>query len=90
MKYKNPIQTHLLNPNSRKLAINAHCFDCCGGINADDNKGVKSEIKHCAVIDCSLFRFRPYQNKKALIRIETPASALDLSLKQNNHEVNKK
>lgn len=85
-KYMNPIQAHLLQPNSRKLAIHASCFECCGGINADDNKGVITEIKNCEITNCSLWNFRKYKNEKTLVRIETPASALDSSTKTN--EVN--
>jgi len=86
-KYKNPIQTHLLNSNSRKLAINAKCFDCCGGINSDNNKGIKSEIRNCEITNCSLYKFRPYKNEKAL-KVSTLASALDSS--SRNHEVQTK
>ena len=89
MKYKNPIQTHLLNPNSRKQAINAHCFDCCGGLNVDDNKGVKSEIKHCEIVNCSLWNFRPYKNNETANTL-TGVAVSNLSLKQNNHKVNTK
>jgi len=84
-KYKNPIHISLLNPNSRKLAINAKCFDCCGGINSDDNKGVKSEIKNCEITNCSLHNFRPYKNEKSTDRLAS-ARALDSFTKTN--EVN--
>lgn len=75
LKYKNPIQHHLDNPNSRKLAINAYCFQCCaGGFSTQQNQGVRKEIKLCPVTNCSLWIFRPYKSKEALID-STPASA---------------
>ena len=83
MKYKNPIQVSILNPNSRKHAIFAHCFDCCGGNISGDNTGVKSEIRNCEITNCSLHKFRPYKNEKAL-KVSTLASALDSS--SRNHE----
>lgn len=42
-----------LNPGSRKLAINAKCWDCsCEQI---------QEVKYCQVVGCSLHPFRPYK-----------------------------
>lgn len=83
-------QHALGNTKSLRKAINAKCWDCCGGgLTEAESKGTRKEIALCTITDCSLHYFRPFKNKKALIRIETPASALDLSLKQN-HEVNKK
>ncbi len=81
-KYKNPIQSYKLKPNSRKLAINAKCFECCGGNNSDDNKGVKAEIKHCSITDCTLYNFRPYKNKKTANTLARVAVS-NLSIKQN-------
>lgn len=46
-------------PVSRKLAIDAHCFDCQGG---DADKGWKWRIANCeCAATCSLYPLRPYQ-----------------------------
>ena len=83
------IQHALNNPNSRKHAMNAKCWDCCGGgLLQSESKGVRKEIALCTITDCSLWNFRPYKNEKAR-KVSTLARALDLSLQQN-HEVNKK
>jgi hypothetical protein len=86
-KYKNPIESHLLTPNSRKLAINAKCFECCGGNNSDDNKGVKAEIRHCSIKECALYNFRPYKNKETANTLARVAVS-NLSIQQT-YEVHK-
>jgi hypothetical protein len=75
--YKTPIEHYLDNQNSRKHAIFAKCFDCCGGgLSTDDNSGVRKEIKFCPVTKCSLWNFRPYKNKIAR-KVSTLARAID-------------
>ena len=84
-------QHALGNTKSLRKAINAKCWDCCGGgLTQSESKGVRKEIALCTITDCSLWNFRPYKNEKARARVRSHARALDLSLKQNNHEVNKK
>ena len=39
------------NPQSLRLAINAHCFTCSGGS--------YSEVARCTVVKCSLHAHRP-------------------------------
>ena len=89
-KFKNPIQVAGKNPKSRKLAIFAQCWNCCGGQNTATkfDTEVRRSIKQCEISDCPLYQFRQYTNKKAL-KVSTLASAFDLSVKQNsevNHE----
>ncbi len=85
-KHNNPIQSYELKPNSRKLAINAKCFNCCGGNNSDDNKGVKAEIRHCPITDCSLYSFRPYKNKKTANTLARVAVS-NLSIQQTQEVI---
>lgn len=54
-----PLEKAKRNPNSRKLAINAKCYEC-QGCNADP--AVKWRIGNCEVEGCPLHPFRPYQN----------------------------
>jgi hypothetical protein len=54
-KILNPLEKHVKNPKSLRLAINAKCFDCSGH--------QKLEIRHCTVNSCPLFAVRPYQLK---------------------------
>ncbi|MDA3971251.1 MAG: hypothetical protein PF442_07860 [Desulfobulbaceae bacterium] len=51
-----PAEKARRNPNSRRQAIYAKCWDCC----CEQSK----EIRLCPSVDCSLFRFRPYQPQK--------------------------
>jgi hypothetical protein len=63
---KNPIKVSLQNLNSRKQAIFAHCWQCCGGQSepTDFDREVRREIRHCEITSCSLHRFRKYKQKK--------------------------
>jgi len=45
------------NPNSRKLAINAMCWDCEG----DTDPAIRWRIGNCVIKDCPLYRFRPHK-----------------------------
>lgn len=54
-----PIDRARLNPTSRKLAIYAECFDCMG-CGADE--GWRKAIGECHIVNCQLWRFRPYQH----------------------------
>ena len=81
--YKTPIEHHLKNQNSRKHAIFAKCFDCCGGgFSTDDNRGVRNEIKSCPVTKCSLWNFRPYKTKEPSKTLASTEGS-DLSFQQN-------
>ena len=48
-------------PTSRKLAMEAMCWDCQGGEHADP--GWKWAIGNCNCTTCPLHGFRPYQKK---------------------------
>lgn len=48
-----PIEKAKRNPQSRRYAINAKCWDC--------SCGQRAEIRDCAVKACPLYNFRPYQ-----------------------------
>ena len=54
-----PMEKARRNPKSRKLAIVAKCWDCCGG-NADP--GVRKRIGDCRSVKCPLHPLRPYQH----------------------------
>lgn len=56
---RNPLEQHLLDPSSRKKAMDAVCFDCVGGVNADG--GYRRAIRDCGCPKCPLYSFRPYQ-----------------------------
>jgi len=82
-------QHALNNPKSRKNAMNAKCWDCCGGgLTEAESKGVRKEIALCTITDCSLHNFRPYKNKETANTLARVAVS-NLSLQQN-HEVNTK
>jgi len=53
-----PIEKAKRNPNSRKLAVDAKCYEC-QGFNADP--AVKWRIGNCQMDDCPLHNVRPYQ-----------------------------
>lgn len=82
-------QHALGNKSSLRKAVNAKCWDCCGGgLTFKESKGVRVEIKNCQVTDCSLFNFRPYKNnkhKKTTVRL-SPARGFHSSKRTN--EVN--
>ena len=40
--------------NSKATAIKAKCLDCCCW--------QKNEVKLCSAVQCSLWKYRPYQN----------------------------
>ena len=46
------------NPNSRKIAIGAKCWDCVAG---DYHKHGIAEIRKCPITECALYKFRPYK-----------------------------
>ncbi|MEZ5470662.1 MAG: hypothetical protein R3E90_02705 [Marinicella sp.] len=87
IKRLTPIKVATRHPNSRKHAIFAKCWNCCGGQyeNTSFDSEVKKSIKHCAVTNCALHPFRKFKTK---IPVQTLASGtgIDLSLQQN-HEV---
>jgi len=80
---KTPIKVALKNPNSRKQAIFAHCWQCCGGQSEPTtfDKEVRREIRHCEITSCSLYHFRQYKNKKPAKTLASGAG-LDSSIKQ--------
>lgn len=55
----NPAEKARRNPNSLRLAINAKCFDCVGGANAD--AGFRRCIRECPSTKCALHTVRPFQ-----------------------------
>ena len=52
---KTPMQKHLENPTSLRLAINAQCYDCMG-------QGTPTEIRNCTATKCPLYPVRPYRD----------------------------
>ncbi len=54
-----PIERAIQNPNSRKLAVWAKCWDC--------SCFQKTEIRLCPIVKCSLYNFRPYKPKTKLV-----------------------
>ena len=61
LERKDPVQKAKENPNSLRLAINAHCFQCMGS-GADPI--VRASIRYCPVHSCSLHPVSQYQNAK--------------------------
>lgn len=60
----NLIKRAAKNPNSRRLAIHAACFECEGGDkNNLPDMGWQERIANCSIPNCPLFSFRPYQKK---------------------------
>ena len=67
----NPIKRYYAKP-TRKSAINAMCAYCMGCTsveqgNGQENhleQGFRNKIKYCTSPACSLFDFRPYQDKR--------------------------
>jgi len=62
MKYQNPISKYKQKPLSLRCAVNAHCYICMGGAEADiKTKGsIISDIKGCASKVCPLLSVRPF------------------------------
>lgn len=88
LKRPTPVTVAKRHPNSRKHAIFAHCWDCCGG-QAEATRfdsEVRKSIKQCSVIDCALYQFRQYKTKKPVTTLAS-GTGLDLSIKQTG-EVN--
>ena len=51
-----------LEKGSMKAAVALKCIDCCAGSTTD--------IKHCPCTSCSLYLFRPYQDKEEISSTE--------------------
>ncbi len=66
IKRPTPIKVATRYPNSRKHAIFAKCWDCCGGQyeNTPFDSEVKKSIKYCSMTSCLLHPFRNYKTKK--------------------------
>ena len=65
-----PIEKARKNPKSRRLAVNAKCYDCEG---EDADPCVQWRIGNCTVPACPLYPVRPYQH---LFGTSTPSSLL--------------
>lgn len=59
----NPAEKAAQNPASLRLAVNAKCFDCVGGANADN--GYRRCIRECPSTKCALYQLRPYKRDDA-------------------------
>ena len=46
------------NPDSRKYAIKAKCYDCVG---RDVDTGWVSRVRYCVCVDCPLHHVRPFK-----------------------------
>ena len=46
--------------DTRKTAIEAKCWECCGG-SAEYVTGVRAAIRDCTAQRCPLFNWRPYK-----------------------------
>lgn len=85
LKRPTPIKVAMRHPNSRKHAIFARCWDCCGGQvgNTRFDSEVRKSIKQCSVSDCALYPFRQYKTKKPVTTLAS-GTGLDLSVKQTS------
>ena len=64
LREKSPGERLLEKPTSRKLAMEAMCWDCQGGSESSPpDPGWKWAIGNCTILACPLHNFRPYQNK---------------------------
>ena len=55
-------QKYLANPSSRKLALHAFCFQCCGGTEDEmPDPGWKDFIRTCTDPSCPGYLNRPYR-----------------------------
>lgn len=54
----NPLEAAAAKPNSLKLAIRAHCYQCVG---EDNDPGYKARVRDCSVAKCALWTHRPWQ-----------------------------
>jgi len=55
-----PVAKAKRNPKSRRLAMDAMCWQCqCG----DADPAPRWRIGNCRVITCALWRLRPYQSQ---------------------------
>ena len=50
----NPIDKAKNNPNSLRMAVNAKCYDCCGGENW------VNRTRYCSIFGCPLWPVRPH------------------------------
>lgn len=57
---------------TRGKAIRLKCLDCCGGNNA--------EVRRCPVTNCSLWRYRMGNEKKAQEATETVENSGNVSI----------
>ena len=58
-EHLDPIERSRRNPTSRRLAINAKCWECSG---AGADPGTRESIATCNVPKCPLHPVRPYQS----------------------------
>ena len=56
IKPPNPIERAKQNPNSRKLALIAFCYQCMGM-----ESGWRNEVRNCPSKNCPLFGLRPFK-----------------------------
>jgi hypothetical protein len=57
-----PHEEALQNPQSRRLAIRAKCWDCEGqGV----DPGWQERVRTCVIVDCPLWHVRPYRERGA-------------------------
>lgn len=59
IKHRTPTEKLQDNPTSRKLAIDAMCYECQGG-GAD--AGTKWSVGNCPCTNCPLHAVRPWQH----------------------------
>ncbi len=50
------------NPKSKKLAVDAMCFQCHGGTETEmPDAGWRDQIRTCTSPKCAMYRHRPYR-----------------------------
>lgn len=65
LKHRTPSEKLRDNPTSRKLAIDAMCYECQGG-GADP--GTKWQVGNCPCTNCPLHAVRPWQHLNGKIK----------------------
>lgn len=55
-----PVERAKRNPGSKRDAIDAMCWQCCG-CGVDGDKETRDRILECSVTVCALHPHRPYQ-----------------------------
>lgn len=57
-----PAEKAAKNPKSMRLAIQAHCYHTCHGVDEYNSNKTKRDIKNCSNTNCHLWPVRGWRN----------------------------